>query len=130
MILNEVHFMSEVLTMRSTMYVLLPQRTLADTKGKRAPKYRTLYLLHGHSDDHTAWQRWTSIERYAEAYNLAVVMPAANLSFYTDTARSISNTSVKRSRRWCGIYSRSRRSAKIILWRVSPWADTAPSNWH
>ena len=86
MILNEVNFFSEVLTMRSTMYVLLPQRTLADTKSKRAPKYRTLYLLHGHSDDHTAWQRWTSIERYAEAYNLAVVMPAANLSFYTDMA--------------------------------------------
>lgn len=84
MILNEVNFFSEVLTMRSTMYVLLPQRTLADTKSRRSPKYRTLYLLHGHSDDHTAWQRWTSIERYAEAYNLAVVMPAANLSFYTD----------------------------------------------
>jgi putative tributyrin esterase len=86
MILNEVNFFSEVLTLRSTMYVLLPQRTLADTKSKRAPKYRTLYLLHGHSDDHTAWQRWTSIERYAETYNLVVVMPAANLSFYTDMA--------------------------------------------
>jgi S-formylglutathione hydrolase FrmB len=86
MILNEVNFFSEVLTMRSTMYVLLPQRTLAETQSKRASKYRTLYLLHGHSDDHTAWQRWTSIERYAEAYNLAVVMPAANLSFYTDMA--------------------------------------------
>jgi S-formylglutathione hydrolase FrmB len=86
MILNEVHFMSEVLTLRSTMYVLLPQRTLADIKSKSAPKYRTLYLLHGHSDDHTAWQRWTSIERYVEGLNLAVVMPAVNLSFYTDMA--------------------------------------------
>ena len=86
MILNEVNFFSEVLTMRSTMYVLLPQRTLAETKSKRAPKHRALYLLHGHSDDHTAWMRWSSIEKYAEAYNLAVVMPAANLSFYTDMA--------------------------------------------
>lgn len=84
MILNEVNFFSEVLTMRSTMYVLLPQRPLAETKSKRAPKYRTLYLLHGHSDDHTAWMRWSSIEKYAEVYNLVVVMPAANLSFYTD----------------------------------------------
>ena len=84
MILNEVNFFSEVLGVRSTMYVLLPQRTLAETKGKRKPKYRTLYLLHGHSDDHTAWMRWSAIEKHAEGLNLAVVMPAANLSFYTD----------------------------------------------
>jgi putative tributyrin esterase len=84
MILNEINFFSEVLTLGSTMYVLLPQRTLDETQNKRKPKYRTLYLLHGHSDDHTAWQRWTSIERYVEGLNLAVVMPAVNLSFYTD----------------------------------------------
>src|SRR5512146_1475299 len=86
MILTEVHFNSEVLTLRCTMNVLLPQRTLAEAQSKEKPKYRTLYLLHGHSDDHTAWQRWTSIERYVEGLNLAVVMPAVNLSFYTDMA--------------------------------------------
>ena len=84
MILNEVHFYSEALTLQCEMYVLLPQRTLAEMKSKRTPRLRTLYLLHGHSDDHTAWQRWTSIERYAEGLNLAVVMPAVHLSFYTD----------------------------------------------
>ena len=86
MILNEVNFFSETLGLRSTMYVLLPQRTLAETKNKRAQKYRTLYLLHGHSDDHTAWMRWSSIEKYVEGFNLVVVMPAVNLSFYTDMA--------------------------------------------
>src|SRR5438093_13783529 len=86
MILNEVNFLSETLGLHSTMFVLLPQRTLAETKTKSTPKYRTLYLLHGYSDDHTAWQRWTSIERYVEGLNLAVVMPAVNLSFYTDMA--------------------------------------------
>ncbi|MGB8982325.1 MAG: alpha/beta hydrolase family protein [Anaerolineales bacterium] len=84
MILTEVNFFSDVLTLRCTLQVILPQRRLADMRNKRPPKYRTLYLLHGHSDDHTAWQRWTSIERYVEGLNLAVVMPAANLSFYTD----------------------------------------------
>jgi len=84
MILNEINFFSEVLELRSAMYVLLPQRTLADLKRKRTPKYRTLYLLHGLSDDHTCWQRYTSIERYAEGLNLAVVMPAVHRSFYTD----------------------------------------------
>lgn len=86
MILNEVNFFSEILTLRSTMYVLLPQRMLAEAKSKRTPKYRTLYLLHGHSDDHTAWQRWTSIEKYVEGLSLAVVMPAVHLSFYNDMA--------------------------------------------
>ena len=71
MILNEVNFFSETLGLLTSMYVLLPKRTLAERQSKRSPKYRTLYLLHDHSDDHTAWQRYTSIERYAEALNLA-----------------------------------------------------------
>jgi S-formylglutathione hydrolase FrmB len=83
MILNEVNFFSETLGLRSTMYILLPQHMLlAGTK--RKSKYRTLYLLHGHSDDHTAWMRWSSIEKCVEGLNLAVVMPAVHLSFYTD----------------------------------------------
>ena len=86
MILNEVNFFPETLGLRSTMYVLLPQRTLAETRTKRKPKYRTLYLLHGYSDDHSAWQRWTAIEKYVEGLNLAVVMPAVHLSFYNDMA--------------------------------------------
>jgi putative tributyrin esterase len=86
MILNQVNFFSETLGLLSSMYVLLPQRKMADAKNKRTPKLRTLYLLHGHSDDHTAWQRYTSIERYAEGLNLAVVMPAVHLSFYNDMA--------------------------------------------
>jgi putative tributyrin esterase len=86
MILNEVHFFSEVLNLQSEIYVFLPQRTMAEIRSKRKPRLRTLYLLHGRSDDHTIWQRWTSIERYAEGLNLAVVMPAVHLSFYTDMA--------------------------------------------
>lgn len=84
MILNEVNFFSETLGLRSTMYVLLPQHKFLKAKTKRTPKYRTLYLLHGHSDDHSAWLRWSSIEKYVEGLNLAVVMPAVYLSFYTD----------------------------------------------
>ena len=86
MILNEVHFFPETLGLRSTMSVLLPQRTLAQMKNKRTPRYRTLYLLHGYSDDHTAWMRWSSIEKYVEELNLAVVMPEVHVSFYNDMA--------------------------------------------
>lgn len=86
MILTEVRFFSETLGMRCAMNVLLPQRAFQQAQSGVKPKYRTLYLLHGYSDDHTAWQRWTSIERYAEPYQLAVIMPTVHLSFYTDMA--------------------------------------------
>ena len=84
MILTEVNFFSETLELGCTMLVLLPQRPLVEVQKKRQTNFRTLYLLHGRSDDHAAWQRKTSIERYVEGLNLAVVMPAVHRSFYTD----------------------------------------------
>jgi putative tributyrin esterase len=83
MILNDVNFFSEVLGLNSRMIAMPPQPGDGAT-GR--PNYRVLYLLHGHSDDCTAWQRWTSIERYVEGLNLAVIMPDVHLSFYTDMA--------------------------------------------
>ncbi len=82
MALFECRFWSETLRLSSTMMVILPQRP----RGAPARPYQTLYLLHGLSDDHTIWQRRTSIERYAEPLDLAVVMPAVDRSFYTDMA--------------------------------------------
>ena len=37
---------------------------------------KILYLLHGLSDDASAWQRFTAIETYAARYGLVVVMPS------------------------------------------------------
>ena len=45
---------------------------------------KVLYLLHGLSDDASAWQRYTSIETLAAAYGLVVVMPSVGRSFYID----------------------------------------------
>ncbi len=50
------------------------------------PPRKILWLLHGLKGDHTSWLRNTSIERYAAKYHLAVVMPDAARSWYTDTA--------------------------------------------
>ena len=47
-------------------------------------KRKVLYLLHGLSDDASAWQRYTCIETLANAYGLVVVMPSAGRSFYID----------------------------------------------
>ena len=44
------------------------------------------YLLHGLSDDHTAWTRRTNLERYVEGLPLVVVMPDGGRGFYTDSA--------------------------------------------
>ena len=45
---------------------------------------KVLYLLHGLSEDASAWQRYSSIEALAYAYGLVVVMPSAGRSFYID----------------------------------------------
>lgn len=87
MALIDCHFFSQVLGLMATMSVILPDPgPLESVVAPRTPhrRYPTLYLLHGLSDDHTVWQRRTSIERYVEELNLAVVMPAVQRSFYTD----------------------------------------------
>lgn len=90
MALLHCDFFSEVLGMASSMDVILPQATGAAQIGMqghgRAGDSPVLYLLHGHSDDHTIWQRRTSIERYVADMGLAVIMPNAHRSFYTDMA--------------------------------------------
>jgi len=71
------------------MNVILPQATqgqIGMTGKVRAKKFPVLWLLHGMSDDHTIWARRTSIERYVAETGLAVIMPAANLSWYQDMA--------------------------------------------
>ncbi len=88
MALMHVHYYSEALNVQTTVDVILPeprQGIGVEAAGDdQLPK--VLYLLHGYSDDHTIWQRRTSIERYAAAYNLAVIMPGVNHSFYCNEA--------------------------------------------
>ena len=88
MALIHCNFFSQVLGLTSSMSVILPDPGPLEaglSTQLRRERYPTLYLLHGLSDDHTIWQRRTSIERYVEGLNLAVVMPAVQRSFYTDT---------------------------------------------
>lgn len=83
----DCHFFSDSLGVSASMYVIVPQvarNQIGMETADRGGKHPTLYLLHGLSDDHTIWMRRTSIERYAAALGLAVVMPAVNRSFYTD----------------------------------------------
>ena len=43
------------------------------------------YLLHGLSDDHTAWTRRTRLEDYVTGLPLIVVLPDGGRGFYTDS---------------------------------------------
>ncbi|MGN1345223.1 MAG: alpha/beta hydrolase [Eubacteriales bacterium] len=88
MALIHANLRSEVLGRGVSCDVLLPQKSsgLIGMETAGAEKIRVLWLLHGMSDDCTIWQRRTSIERYAAPYGLAVVMPDAELSCYTNLA--------------------------------------------
>jgi S-formylglutathione hydrolase FrmB len=87
MALIDCNFYSDILGVDTTVKVILPERSqtkIGALGSLKKEKYPTLYLLHGLSDDHTAWTRKTSIERYVDGKGLAVVMPDVGRSFYTD----------------------------------------------
>ena len=89
-ILNGVVY-SKALNMDTTVYVILPHDTrphLGIDKmydGITASEHpKTLILLHGLTDNCGAWPYRTSIMRYAEMYDLTVIMPEVQKSFYLD----------------------------------------------
>ncbi len=88
MALLEATVHSQTLEREVDFLVILPESAqgLIGMESKESACCPTLYLLHGMSDDHTIWLRRTSIERYASEKGLAVVMPAADLSFYSNMA--------------------------------------------
>lgn len=88
MALLHVDCFSEVLGRCVNIDVVLPQRAAGQIGAvgwQGQGDCPVLYLLHGMSDDHTCWQRRTSIERYVEGCGLAVVMPSTDLGWYTNT---------------------------------------------
>lgn len=71
-------FYSKALEMDTLVHVVLPNEgDLSRTK--------VVYLLHGLSDNASAWSRYTAVERYALSAGVAVVMPEVQRSFYCDT---------------------------------------------
>lgn len=84
----EFHFFSDVLGREVNVNVILPEAAeyrigLAHKESETAC-CKTLWLLHGLSDNHSVWCRRTSVERYAEQYGIAVVMPDVERSWYND----------------------------------------------
>ncbi|MCJ7695339.1 MAG: esterase family protein [Anaerolineaceae bacterium] len=72
----------ESIKINTPLNIILPDP--GDMRDMPIRKRKVLYLLHGLSDDASAWQRFSSIETIARAYGLVVVMPSVGRSFYTD----------------------------------------------
>ena len=83
----ELHYYSKALQQHVCLNVLLPEAPKASGEaGCPEAPYKTLYLLHGLSQDHTGWLRHSAIERLASKLGIAVVMPNVGRSWYTDMA--------------------------------------------
>lgn len=80
---------SKSLQMATSLQIILPG-DYREYDGEQYPDgYRTLYLLHGHTESAASWNRWTSVERYARAAGIAVIMPEVQRSFYRDMAMGL-----------------------------------------
>ena len=89
MALLRCDYFSDVLEVGTSMTVVVPQDTeeqIGVTAASGVDERPVLYLLHGLSDDSSAWLRYSSIERYAAERGVAVVMPEVGRSFYADEA--------------------------------------------
>ncbi|MEL7644653.1 MAG: alpha/beta hydrolase family protein [Anaerolineaceae bacterium] len=82
MALFRVEHSSVCVKVNLPLYLILPSP--GNLKEKSLADFRVLYLLHGLSDDASAWQRYTNIEILARELNLAVIMPSGGRSMYTD----------------------------------------------
>ncbi len=86
----KMNFLSEELSMQTNVTVCLPTYSFSDKmEGKYATyvpgmKYQVMYLLHGGSGDDSDYVNFTNIVRYADKYKVAVIMPSAYNSCYTD----------------------------------------------
>lgn len=69
---------SKALEMETCVHVVLPNQ--GDLS-----RVKVVYLLHGLTDSAGAWSRYTAVERYAIAADVAVIMPEVQRSFYCDT---------------------------------------------
>ncbi len=82
MALLRIDHVPETVKVSLPLYIILPSP--GEMRGVPVARRKMLYLLHGLSDDGSAWQRYTAIESIAALYGLVVVMPSVGRSFYTD----------------------------------------------
>ena len=86
MALIQVNFVSRTLLRTVTINVILPvdKFSMNPHEVREEKPFKTLYLLHGIFGNYTDWVTGTRVQRWAEARDLAVVMPSGENGFYVD----------------------------------------------
>lgn len=82
MALMRIDHVPETVQVNLPLYIIFPGPK--EVRGLPVAKRKVLYLLHGITDDGSAWQRYTAIEPLATLYGLVVIMPSVGRSFYAD----------------------------------------------
>lgn len=90
MALIQVNFFSKSLMRTVPLNVVLPVDKLMFPGMPVRPEapYKTLYLLHGVFGSYIDWVSGTSVQRWADEKDLAVVMPSGENMFYVDQEKS------------------------------------------
>lgn len=67
--------------------VLLPIEgpALSGIQTEKPRKFKTLYLLHGMGGDDKVWLHATRVRELSEKYNLAIILPSCENSYYLDS---------------------------------------------
>ncbi len=77
-------FYSKYLAYETNVNVIIPGDS-AWGEEEQDERYKVLYLLHGRGDNHESWGQNSQIAFFAKEHRIAVVMPAAEESFYVDS---------------------------------------------
>lgn len=85
MALLKIDYYSEILGMVRTVNVIYPEAIKNPDQDVPTTDIPVLYLLHGMSGNQDSWLTRSGIERLVRNTNLAVVMPATDLAWYTNT---------------------------------------------
>jgi S-formylglutathione hydrolase FrmB len=83
MALLQATFLSGSLLRKTEVNIILPADAALPGMPDNRP-YRSLYLLHGYMGSNTDWMLNMPLEELSQRYNLAIVMPSGENSFYTD----------------------------------------------
>ena len=77
-----IAFASETLFRTVNLNVIVPVETYGRTDVKKPEKFKTLYLLHGFGGSQDDWMDYSNLRAISEKYNLAIVLPSGENSFY------------------------------------------------
>ena len=86
MTLMTLNYSSPTIGMHQNLTVILPEDSTYFDSSTSPKQLKSLLLLHGLSSDETTYVRYTSIERYANEHQLAIIMPNVDHSGYANMA--------------------------------------------